>query len=526
MIRFNFNKLRLTGRLFHGRSIGFFIGMIACFCAMGQEIHEIKKGETLYSISKKYGRSVEEISGANPGIEQGLKPGLKIIIPASSPTGNDRPLMHQVLKKQTWYSISKMYGITVEDLRKANAELEERLTIGVQLKIPPVQVTGKVSNHDSIPNQNKEPILEEKGESRFSGFPWSDKPTKKAGDTLKVALLLPLHLELNFEEADSLNPDDFKLHYATHAGLDFYQGLKLACDSIVKTGLNIYLEVFDIKEDSGLYKKGMEAISKGNFDIILGPLQNTMYSLVKGNSEAGKIPLLVPFSFFNPDMQGGKTVAMYPSVKTQARTMGKFIGGKFPKEKIIFIHSGLTREKELMSFFKSGIDTSFAYTVFTFPKQPFAEVKKFLALKRGCAIIFCSSNEATVNQFVTSLHAIKDSTLTLVGMPTWEHFPSLDFQILDGLNFHSFSTLNPLDTSSNYISFVKVYREAYQTDPSIQAMQGYDAGLIFLADFFKGSGPLNGLTSSFQFKTEGGKAENQQTFLYHLEDLKVVPVKP
>ena len=46
-----------------------------------QEIHEVKHGETLYSVSKKYSVTISDIVKANPKAQRGLRNGMSIVIP-------------------------------------------------------------------------------------------------------------------------------------------------------------------------------------------------------------------------------------------------------------------------------------------------------------------------------------------------------------------------------------------------------------------------------------------------------------
>lgn len=49
-------------------------------------LHKVLKGHTLYSISKAYGVSVDEIKAANPSLSEGLKAGMLIYIPDKAAT--------------------------------------------------------------------------------------------------------------------------------------------------------------------------------------------------------------------------------------------------------------------------------------------------------------------------------------------------------------------------------------------------------------------------------------------------------
>nr|WP_315185790.1 LysM peptidoglycan-binding domain-containing protein [uncultured Flavobacterium sp.] len=107
-----------------------------------EKIHEVLPKETLFGIAKQYGITVEDLNKANPKLEaSGLKKGQKITIPANgllvSETVVVNPnkevdlvkketIIHEVLPKQTKYSIAKQYGLTIADLEKANPKLEKK----------------------------------------------------------------------------------------------------------------------------------------------------------------------------------------------------------------------------------------------------------------------------------------------------------------------------------------------------------------------------------------------------------------
>jgi LysM repeat protein len=99
-------------------------------------IHSVGEKETLYGISKRYGASIESVLQYNPTADAGLEIGqiLKIpyvpkkVVRASGTT-------HTVTAKETMFSISKMYGITVDELKQWNNLSDNTLSIGQQLTI-------------------------------------------------------------------------------------------------------------------------------------------------------------------------------------------------------------------------------------------------------------------------------------------------------------------------------------------------------------------------------------------------------
>lgn len=102
-------------------------------------IHQIEQGETLFSLFRRYGASVEEIKKANPQMEV-LKIGetLKIPIPAQP---DPSAIKHTVAASETLYSISRTYGVEIAQLKSWNNLDDAGLSVGQVLLIHEVKKT-------------------------------------------------------------------------------------------------------------------------------------------------------------------------------------------------------------------------------------------------------------------------------------------------------------------------------------------------------------------------------------------------
>src|SRR5690606_8962121 len=82
-----------------------------------------------------------DIYKLNPDAQRGIKESDVLVIPAAGKAASaDKPAIksasHTAKPKETLYSISKQYGVTVSDLKAANPELEHGLKIGQTIRIP------------------------------------------------------------------------------------------------------------------------------------------------------------------------------------------------------------------------------------------------------------------------------------------------------------------------------------------------------------------------------------------------------
>lgn len=114
--------------------------------------HKVKPGESIYAIGKKYDVSVSEIYDLNPKLKgavlslktevkipnKNYKPEVKKTQPVKkeATVGTESTATHLVERKETIYSISKKYGISMESLCEMNPELKTgNLKSGMKLKV-------------------------------------------------------------------------------------------------------------------------------------------------------------------------------------------------------------------------------------------------------------------------------------------------------------------------------------------------------------------------------------------------------
>lgn len=102
-------------------------------------IHLVDPGETLYALSRRYNVEVAAITEANPGAESGLKSGQLLKVPskarATAPSGKTSVRYHVVAAKETLFSVSKQYQVTVSELLRWNNLTTNELRIGQKLAV-------------------------------------------------------------------------------------------------------------------------------------------------------------------------------------------------------------------------------------------------------------------------------------------------------------------------------------------------------------------------------------------------------
>jgi len=96
-------------------------------------IYTVQKGDTLYSISKKFNLSVQELKNINKITSDIIQIGQSLIV---NPNYSDNNQIYIVQKGDTLYSISTKYNTSVNNLKELNNLNNNTIYIGQQLLVP------------------------------------------------------------------------------------------------------------------------------------------------------------------------------------------------------------------------------------------------------------------------------------------------------------------------------------------------------------------------------------------------------
>lgn len=150
--------------------------------------HIVEKGQTLYFLSKKYDVSIQDLMRFNQqiGKDMIIKEGmiLKIFSKPTPKLNVKNHKYHTVEKGQTLYSLSKMYNISVDDLIYLNQLGNPSIGIGDKLIIQKLDksslfVENKTPAKDGIPTDTKK---EESKENLYNKV----ETVKQEGTVLKI----------------------------------------------------------------------------------------------------------------------------------------------------------------------------------------------------------------------------------------------------------------------------------------------------------------------------------------------------
>ena len=493
-------------------------------------IHKVEQGQTLYAISKAYNVLISDIEATNDSLKNGLKAGMELKIPALSDKkskeisldNSGKFILHKVEKKQTLYAISKKYNISSEEIQQANPEIIEGLKEGNVIKIPQKEI--KTIEPPVVPILKEPKLVKETNDKALNG--------------INVNLFLPFYLNQNDSiiNKETLEETD-ELFSKSIPGIEFLSGFQVACDSIVKSGSKININVYDTPADSAAAVSFFANKQFKSAALWIGPFHSHAASSAAKAVKNTNALLVLPYSSPNKVLLGNENVLkISPSLPTGMENMSLQLIEKNKNTNFILVHNALSKEMQIVELIKKTFKSQNKDSIkeIVYKTAGLKALTAALSKSKLNMIIVASSDQAFVTDLFNKLKGIDDKEykISVTGMDTWINYDNLDINMIQKLNLQipANSHINYNDTITNI--FIKNYREKYNTEPGKYAFSGYDAAMYFIPLLIKYGNNANDkiestkktcLSTSFDFKKTGDDSgfENQSIFILKYEDFEL-----
>lgn len=511
----------------------------------GDLIHIVEKKETLFGISRKYEISVSELLHANDSSIYSLQEGMRIKIPIAKttntpsdaliPAERDSLITHEVIAKETLYSIARQYGVKVDSIRNLNNGLPDGLKIGMLIRIP------KVSSEYLKLKQAKlmqHLMLEEH-------FDYDTTSFKKK---YVIGLFLPLYLNKNdsiFAERDSSIKT--QLYRKANMGYDYYRGFTLAFDSIKKAGLNAELKVFDTENNPSKIEAILASGAADSLDLIFGPFYRSSFERVAAFSKPRGIRTICSVPQSNKILLDNPHVLkVAPSNASQIEKISDFVLEKYPQNKITLIDSRKVRDQPDVELFIdaaqknrvknnfNAVDSINVIQLYDIDTTKFSKILNDTAVN---VLILPSTDQVYVSEFLAALFKLRNKyKFEVYGLEKWQQFDNLDISYFTALNIRLTSTFYIDYNSPEMMNLSKIYRKTFFKELEYFDVLGFDVGYYFLKMLHENGRFFthyltnemthqNGMQFLFARPTPNSGFENKGVTIVKIEDYKLIEVE-
>ena len=312
-------------------------------------------------------------------------------------------------------------------------------------------------------------------------FSQADSTAKR----FQVAVFTSLYLDSAFDANQAYKYDKYFPKFI-NPGLEFYEGIQLALDSLQKEKAQLDVYVYDLKSVKQSLSSILNSDSFNNMDLMIGNVNN-MEMVLLANTAAQK---KIPFINVNFPNDGGITnnpylVILNSTLKTHCEGIYRFMQRQFPLDEIIMFRKKGPQEDRLQAYFAEftkvtasvplkikyiNLDDKFDSTLLAL----------YLNKNRETICVAGSLDLNFANDLCQKLASISDEyNLKLIGMPNWDGLPGLNKPGMKTLEVIYTTPFNLSNSNSVALSIQDHFKDKFYSRPSDMVYRGYETMFRF-----------------------------------------------
>lgn len=197
-------------------------------------------------------------------------------------------------------------------------------------------------------NAQRSAVVKEEKPSQMAFFKY---PPAEKKSRYRIAVLTPMYLDSVAWDKNVAQLPKFMM-----PGLDFYQGIEIAADTLRRMGIQLDIHIFDSR--SRLYDVAALIASDtlDNMDLIIG---NASTNDLKLLADYAKKNLINFISAVSPSDAGQQFnpyfTVLQPRLATHIEKIHRYINTRQPEDNVVFIHRKAVAEVNALGYFKNDL---------------------------------------------------------------------------------------------------------------------------------------------------------------------------
>jgi len=296
----------------------------------------------------------------------------------------------------------------------------------------------------------------------------------------KIAILAPLYLDSAFNDYTYQLGDKYIPQYII-TGLDFYNGVMLAVDTLQKEHANIEVWVYDTKkknEDINTILKGMAV---QNFSLIIASLNNTdEQKAVSDFSFSYNIPVISATYPNDANVTDNPFfILLNSTLKTHVDGIFSYVQQKYSNAKPVFITRNEPLESRILADYKFNdsafFDKKYRKLTLNNDEVSIKNLTPYLDSTKTNVLVCGSLNTTFASNLAKTLCENPQYKTTLIGMPDWDGVRLLNKMDCSSLEIIYSTPYNYSRSDSIGYNISEAYRDKFFTRPSDMVYKGYEA---------------------------------------------------
>jgi hypothetical protein len=309
----------------------------------------------------------------------------------------------------------------------------------------------------------------------FAGF-----AQDSTGHRYQVAVFTPLYLDSAFDAAGNYRYDKYFPKFI-NPGLEFYEGVQIALDSLQKEGAQLDVFVYDLRSGTQSLQQILQSPQFKNTDLILGHINNSELMPLADAAAREKIPFInVNFPNDAGITNNPYYVILNSTLKTQIEGIYRFLQRQHALSQIVVFRKKGVQEDRLQAaldnYAKTTASVQLKLKYVTLPDDfDSTMLRPHLAKDRMTACVVGSLDlnfGLAVSQQLASM--LNEFPVTVIGMPNWDMINEFNKPQYKNLEIVYGTPFYIPNTNAAAISIQEYFKTKFYSRPSDMVYRGYE----------------------------------------------------
>jgi hypothetical protein len=346
-----------------------------------------------------------------------------------------------------------------------------------------------------------------------------------------IVVFIPIEIDAAFNGSDYILGNN-NLPKTMLPGLDFYNGVLMAIDSLKKINTSLDIRIIDAKQKNNSLATLLTDSSLQKTALIISAITNKADTkLIADFALAHKIQMISAIFPNDAGITNNPFFAILnPTLKTQCEAISNYIQNNFAKNTILYCKKkGPTEDYIKNIIVESNSQSSKSFlNIEVEDSVVFSDLEPYLDSTKQNVLLCGSLKESFGTALVKILNENPAYKATVIGMPTWDgdksiHVPNVEIIYASPYYFNGNEKLLKQLTA--------VYKVKYLGRPSDQFFKGYETMLYFTNALFSKQAPVfNSINLmpvyNTSIKSQIDYQENKNLYFFRKQNGQIKSAKP
>lgn len=308
-----------------------------------------------------------------------------------------------------------------------------------------------------------------------SAFSQKDTVSKR----FHVGIFTPLYLDSAFDATDTYRYGKAFPRFI-NAGLEFYEGVQLAIDSLQREGAMMVIHVYDTKSSTLKFDDLLKSDSLNKMDMVIGHVTASEAKLLADSAVRKNIPFInVNFPNDAGVSNNPNFVILNSTLMTHCEGLYRFLQKNFSLSPVVVFRKKGQQEDRVTNHFKeiekttAAVPLKLKYVTLDDNFNP-QQLAAHLSKDKTTVAIAASLDINFAQRLCQQLAALNTThAATVFGMPTWDgaDFTKPEFKDLE-IYYSTPFYISPDDRNANALQ--QVFKSRFYSRPSDMVYRGYE----------------------------------------------------